>query len=181
MQYIRNDAQFRRRMLRFLREAECFELVFVFGDSNSISLADCQIDTRVEIQNFGERREIIGALMKSLRQGEDIMRCFAPHHAIRASNETQTLEILICFKCTTLHALFIGEEQCFVAPFSKSALSLFNRFLPDYETKLAEHHQHLKEEWETLLASRIRDYHTEKEKQDTERAAFKEFWASHKL
>jgi hypothetical protein len=53
----------------------------------------------VEIKDAAERKRLIAALKKSVSGEVSMAKCYWPRHAIRAVENGQTVEYVLCFEC----------------------------------------------------------------------------------
>lgn len=65
---------------------------------------------KVEIDDAKKRGEIMAALRQGMARNDiDPADCFWPHHGIRAVEQGQTVDYVICFKCLQLHVYRDGK------------------------------------------------------------------------
>jgi hypothetical protein len=62
--------------------------------------------------------------------------CFRPRHGIRAIAETNTIDLLICFECSSIMEFKNGEEGS--SPLNPEPKDLFNRTLSEAGVPLAK-------------------------------------------
>ena len=57
------------------------------------------------IATSGQRQQLADTLQDGLGRwsGREVVSCFSPRHAIRANNDAQTFDFLICFECGRLY------------------------------------------------------------------------------
>jgi hypothetical protein len=76
----------------------------------------------------------IAEVYMSLRAGEEEgtlgVRCFIPHHGVRATCGEKTLDLVVCFQCTNMAVFESSEsENCVWADMSGSPWALMNDLL----------------------------------------------------
>lgn len=83
---------------------------------------------RSVIKEPERRAELLGAILKAAEEsGGERANCFGPRHALRVKDAGLIREYVICFECSVME-LHAGGQKTEI-PITKSASSLFNRFL----------------------------------------------------
>jgi hypothetical protein len=54
---------------------------------------------KVEVADSRQRREILAAIRRAIRNPPKPANCFEPRHAVRAVKGSQTVDVVICFEC----------------------------------------------------------------------------------
>lgn len=101
-----------------IKSAETFRDYPVFG--------------KVEILDPAKRKEIITRLKAAVRQGNNdkMAKCFWPRHGIRAVENGQTVDYVICFECNRFEE-FVNEEKLRHKAIGYTDASVFNDPLKD--------------------------------------------------
>lgn len=85
---------------------------------------------RSVIKEPERRAELLGAIVKAAEEsGGERANCFGPRHALRVKDAGLIREYVICFECSVME-LHAGGQKTEI-PITKSASSLFNRFLKE--------------------------------------------------
>lgn len=59
-----------------------------------------------------ERRTLVDQVTKSIaRSPSRTFGCFLPRHGVRATLKDETVELLICFECSTVYYIRAGKQQ----------------------------------------------------------------------
>jgi len=69
------------------------------------------IITQRVIETEEKRAAIRTALYSAIQAGEEVMRCFVPHHGIRATYAENSVDIIICFMCAHVWSYYQGERS----------------------------------------------------------------------
>ena len=84
----------------------------------------------VVIKEPERRAELMAAILRSARESDGIRSsCFGPRHALRVKDAGLIQEYVICFQCSVTELQAGGQKT--EIPITKSASSLFNRFLKE--------------------------------------------------
>jgi hypothetical protein len=62
------------------------------------------------ISDPNRRAELIASLYDGIAEGDDLARCFDPHHGIRAVQGKSTLDLVICFLCSQMRVYFTDSN-----------------------------------------------------------------------
>jgi hypothetical protein len=68
------------------------------------TLHDWPIIRKTTVKSAAVRKELLRELDKLIVQGRGASRCFRPRHAIRASHDGKTVDLLLCFECGGIEA-----------------------------------------------------------------------------
>lgn len=95
-----------------------------------------QVLKTVEIISLEDKKSLIEEFASGIRKcNGTVMRCFDPHHGLRAMTQIATNDFVICFECLQTRAFGFGPAESF--PISASPQSVFDKFLSKYEFKKA--------------------------------------------
>ena len=91
---------------------------------------------KLEITDAEERKEIIAALKNGITDSDGTMaKCFWPRHAIRASQNGETIDYVICFECYQLEIHSNGASK--TEPTTRKPQIVLNRRLKNSNIPLA--------------------------------------------
>ena len=125
------------KLIEILQNAARFEVYF-----QSAKFADERFDFGSEYLQFWANQinknldtelkgNLISAFLRDAEKGGEIMRCWIPHHGIKAFHENQLVEIAICFRCNQYRAQMSDEKFHGALPYeeeSESKIILDKRF-----------------------------------------------------
>jgi len=83
---------------------------------------------RARIPQGAERTNLVSALYKGIADGGGIAQCFNPRHGIRATQGSNTVELLICFECGQVYTFSNRGTNEMFATTAKPA-AVFNAVL----------------------------------------------------
>ncbi len=91
-----------------LLEADRFEVLMIACERGAApdeeTLGSYPIIRQVELPERGERMRLLGRLYQGVAGADQGVRagCFEPHHAVRAWKGEERVELVICFKCSSM-------------------------------------------------------------------------------
>ena len=96
---------------------------------------------KVVITDLGQKRQVLSAIRRAVRNPQEGMGCFSPRHAVRAIKGGETVDLVICFHCHNYQhyqggQLVSGETP----PISSDPEPLFDKLLSDAGVPLAPKH-----------------------------------------
>jgi hypothetical protein len=84
-----------------------------------------------------KRREVLDAMEKGIAAGGPGARCFIPRHAIRATHDGKTVELVICFECAWVYTYVNGERTKTTLTTAKTPEPALDKILKDAGVMLA--------------------------------------------
>jgi hypothetical protein len=99
----------------FLQEADQIELLSLDPrQSDNGSLKDgfhgWKVLGKTMIENADTKKSVISALERGFAEGSNPAKCFNPRHAIHASHNEKTVDIIICFECRQF-LIYLDNQQ----------------------------------------------------------------------
>jgi len=83
---------------------------------------------KTQIHKGAERTNLVAALYEGIANGNAIASCFNPRHGIRATQGSNTVELLVCFECGQVYTFSSqGTNQMFAT--SEKPAATFNASL----------------------------------------------------
>jgi hypothetical protein len=108
------------------------------GPGGEQSLHGWKVLGKTTLKNPKRTEELLAALNEGLGHN-DGAKCFDPRHAIRASWEGKTVELVICFECFWVYVYLNGSaKETAQVEISRAPESTFNKFLTDAGLPLAK-------------------------------------------
>jgi hypothetical protein len=86
-----------------------------------------RILAQAEILDANLRSELKSTLVKGMNQNAVAAKCFNPRHGLRVSSGLRTVDLVICFECSSLEVH--STKRVSVLSVSNSAEALFDRIL----------------------------------------------------
>ena len=87
-----------------------------------------QVLKTVEIISREDKKSLIEEFASGIRKSDGtVMKCFDPHHGLRAITKIATNDFVICFECLQTRAFGFEPAESF--PISTSPQSVFDKFL----------------------------------------------------
>jgi hypothetical protein len=79
---------------------------------------------------------LISALLKDIKKGGEVSRCWIPHHGIRGNYREQLIEIAFCFMCGSYRGQLVEEKFYGTFPSEEESESklIFDKILANYES-----------------------------------------------
>ena len=106
--------RFPESVLSVLKTAETFELFSLDperdgGDESSHRIEDWHVLGATCIDDLDTREAVVSQLAEGAAQARGMAMCFIPRHAVRAISLVGTVELVICFQCSSVHYFLDGE------------------------------------------------------------------------
>jgi hypothetical protein len=93
---------------------------------------------KTTVKEVEARKKLLSALEKSIAEpGRGGAKCFDPRHAIRATQEGKTVDLVICFECGWVYVYVDGKDVAHVE-MDTVAQPLFDQVLRNAEVPLAK-------------------------------------------
>lgn len=124
-----------------LDKAETIELVSILPheerDPNKETFRKYPVLGKTPIKDGEVRKRVVGALVKGAADNkEGQAKCFDPRHAIRATHDGKTVELVICFACNYAQVYVEGKAVRGFSP-SKMPEAVLDKVLTDAKVPLA--------------------------------------------
>jgi hypothetical protein len=94
---------------------------------------------KLEVTDARQRREILAAVRRAIRNPDKAAACFFPRHAVRAVKGGETVDVVLCFECGN-YAVYRGgaTEWQNTSPLGHDGESLFDKILTGAGVPLAK-------------------------------------------
>ena len=117
-----------QRILRDAGEVEVLGLICERGPApQEPRLRHYPITARTVVS--GQRRDaLLRQVYRGVAEGQSLAMCFEPHHALRATHQGRTVEVVICFECTQLY-VYDGRQEPGFAAISTAAEQILEQLL----------------------------------------------------
>jgi hypothetical protein len=95
---------------------------------------------KVQVTNARQRREVLAAIQRAVRNPPKPAHCFVPRHAVRTVKGGETVDMVICFQCQT-YFTYWGVEPAgsrLTPAISPDPEPLFDKILSDAGVPLAK-------------------------------------------
>lgn len=124
-----------------LDKAETIDLYSILPqqekDPNKETFQKYPVLGKTKIKDAEVRKRVIGALVKGAADNnEGQAKCFDPRHAIRATHDGKTVELVICFACNYVQVAVDGKSVRGFSP-SKAPEAVLDKVLTDAKVPLA--------------------------------------------
>jgi hypothetical protein len=125
----------------FLQEADQIELLSLDPkQSGEGDLKDgfhgWKVLGKTVIEKADTRKSVISALERGFAEGGNPKKCFFPRHAIHASHNEKTVDIIICFECKQF-TIYLDNQQGEYLLISASPESVLDKALTEANVPLA--------------------------------------------
>ncbi|HVS36600.1 MAG TPA: hypothetical protein VMS17_13640, partial [Gemmataceae bacterium] len=90
---------------------------------------------KTTIKDAAVRKKLVEEIEKGVANGFGAAGCFNPRHGLRATHDGKTVDLVICFECTSIE-IFNGTAQSFVWT-GRGPQELFDKVLKDADVPLA--------------------------------------------
>ncbi|AMV23710.1 hypothetical protein VT84_04810 [Gemmata sp. SH-PL17] len=126
------------------------EILTALENATEIELYSLNGDTRTQDGWHGAKilgqttvkvddaKKITAAMVKSVSEGGQGMRCFIPRHGVRVTHDGKTYDLVICFECQWVKIYTDKDESPQKVRTSASAQELLNQILTDAKVPLAK-------------------------------------------
>lgn len=134
---MKHSEAFPNDLSEMLQSAEIFEVWFLEEESDEerfyFESEYTEFEANQKKSNISEenRNQLIAALLKDVKKGGELARCWIPHHGIKAIYNNQLIEIAVCFMCSQCRAQIIDETVFTTFPLETESESkaIFDRIL----------------------------------------------------
>jgi len=118
-----------KQILDSAEQLELFSIGTPLTDSPALTdtFQTCILRGKATINEVSERKVLLNSLYKGIQESADPAICFEPGYALRATSNSETVELLICFECNQIEITFAGRTQ--MIDTSDSPLETFNTAL----------------------------------------------------
>jgi hypothetical protein len=100
-------------------------------------IGDWQVLGRTTVTGWVARRRILWAVERGIAGSDgSVAACFRPRHAIRATHEGRTAELILCFECSQVKVRLDGKDHQTVLT-TGSPQELLDRVLAENRVPLA--------------------------------------------
>lgn len=132
-QYIKSRQAWLNELKNTLEHAETFTLFSLNPEPDSRKKPKPEFKGypqlgKTQIPAGNDRTNLISVLYDGIANGDAIAMCFNPRHGIRATQGSNTVELLICFECGQIYTFSNrGSNQMFAT--SETPAAVFDAYL----------------------------------------------------
>ncbi len=102
------------------------------ANQSDASLYRWKVLGKTLIKDAMPRSHLVEAIESDIERGKEYAECFEPRHAIRASYEGKTVDLVICYRCRWMY-VYVDEKRVADIVIATKSTSLFDKHYRDAE------------------------------------------------